>query len=263
MVRILPAEVSRELTEFLSLLRRSKEENLIIKGTEGFKNCQQLIMAQRTKYVLEKTCILNDGQLKQQLIFSVYSENPTYDDIVEEIKALLASLGEGLETEDINFRYMEQSTRDDEPTGEWIHVHGPRILPGYEWMNEDELAAARAVRETHVKRKYVLEKTWLIDDDGQLKLQLIFSVYSENPTYDDIVKEIKALLASLGEGLETEDTNFRYMEQSTGDDEPTGEWIHVHGPLILPGYEWMNEDELAAARAVREIHAEKMDMFPI
>ena len=112
------------------------------------------------------------------------------------------------------------------------------------------------------RTKYVLEKTCSLND-GQLKQQLFFSVYSEKPTYDDIVEEIEALLASLGEGLETEDTNFRCMEQSTGDDEPTGEWIHVHGPLILPGYEWMNEDELAAARAVREIHAEKMDMFPI
>ena len=124
-------------TKFLSLLRRSKEEKLIINGVEGFKSNQSLTMATIPTHEMQKT---TTDRRQYRKGYTPPSSSATEDEICAHIKD---ALGEELNTPDTNFMYRVL------PDGQWIHVHGPLILPGCEWINEDELAAARAVRETH------------------------------------------------------------------------------------------------------------------
>ena len=81
-----------------------------------------------------------DANIKQRREFTPTTPNATDDEIFWLIRDALSEI---LNTPDTNFRYRLL------PDGKWIHLHGPRILPGSEWIDDGELAADRRVRETH------------------------------------------------------------------------------------------------------------------
>jgi hypothetical protein len=81
------------------------------------------------------------------------------------------------------------------------------------------------------------------DNEGQRKREKEFTPPLPDPTDDEIVEYLKHL---LGKEFKTPYANFRYRVL------PEGEWIHVHGPLISPCSEWIDDEELAPDQAVRE-----------
>jgi len=93
--------------------------------------------------------------------------------------------------------------------------------------------------------KYEIQQTTQpVDGDTDTKQTCEFTSNTPNATEDEQFWLIKA---ALSERLNTPDTNFRYRVL------PDGKWIHLHGPLILPGCEWIDAAELAADRREREI----------
>ena len=93
--------------------------------------------------------------------------------------------------------------------------------------------------------KYEIQQTTqAVDADTDTKQTCEFTPNTPNPTEDELFWLIRD---ALSERLNTPDTNFRYRVL------PDGKWIHLHGPLILPGCEWIDAAELAEDRREREI----------
>jgi len=96
-----------------------------------------------------------------------------------------------------------------------------------------------------MESKYEIQQTTqALDAVTDTKQKCGFTPNTPNATKDELFWLIKA---ALSERLNTPDTNFRYRVL------PDGKWIHLHGPLILPGCEWIDAAELAADRREREI----------
>ena len=93
-------------------------------------------------------------------------------------------------------------------------------------------------------KTYEIEQTTQAAD-ADTKQRREITPTTPNATEDEIFWLMRD---ALGERLNTPDTNFRYRVL------PDGKWIHLHGPLILPGCEWIADAELAADRVAREIH---------
>ena len=162
-------------------MRRSKEENLIIKGVEGFKSNHCNLADKQYTHVLQKTTLYPHRIL--ELRFTVPS-TVDFNAIKTAIVAALAAFGEVLDIPDTNFRYRALSN------GKWVHVHGPLIPSGCEYETNEI---------------YLLQRT---GPNGS-KDELEFTA-SSTADFNAIVAAIIAALAALGEGLDIPDTNFRY-----------------------------------------------------